>query len=87
MYTGGYGALQLPLVVVACKSDLPKAVDPQTAVRIFSQYDAGLIEVTNNSESGREKMRRSFDWLLKAILRDRSKSRLSLEQLFFSCLT
>ncbi|KIY71610.1 ras GEF [Cylindrobasidium torrendii FP15055 ss-10] len=72
----GYRQLQLPTVVVACKSDLPKAVDPLTSVEILLQYDVGLIEVNNTSDAGTGKMRRSFDWLLKAVLRDRLRNQL-----------
>ncbi|KAF9044714.1 ras GEF [Hymenopellis radicata] len=71
----GYRAIQLPTVVLACKSDMQRAIDPQTAVEILLEYDVGLVEVTSTSESGKEKMKRSFDYLLKAIIRDRRSAR------------
>ncbi len=52
---------------------MQRAIDPQTAVEILLEYDVGLVEVTSTSESGKEKMKRSFDYLLKAIIRDRRK--------------
>jgi hypothetical protein len=67
----GYRALKLPTVVLACKSDLDRQVEPQKALQVLQKYDVGLVEVANNTE-GKEKMRRSFDWLLKAIYRERS---------------
>ncbi|KAL0571812.1 hypothetical protein V5O48_010142 [Marasmius crinis-equi] len=70
----GYRNLQLPVIVLACKSDLERQVDPQTAAEVLQQYDAGLVEV-NSSEQGKEKMKRSFDWILKAVIRDRRTTR------------
>lgn len=60
----------LPLMVLACKSDLTKAVDPQVATGVLHQYDVGLVEVTAGLEEGKAKMRRSFDWLLRSIFRE-----------------
>jgi hypothetical protein len=71
LHSGHYRALKLPTVVLACKSDLERQVEPQKALEILQLYDVGLVEVSNTQE-GKEKMRRSFDWLLKAIFRDRS---------------
>jgi hypothetical protein len=59
--------MELPTVVLACKSDLDQQIDPLHALEIIQQYDAGLVEVTTGTESGKEKMKRSFQWLLKAI--------------------
>ncbi|KAF9270242.1 ras GEF [Marasmius fiardii PR-910] len=70
----GYRNLQLPVIVLACKSDLDRRVDPETAAEVLQQYDAGLVEVSSN-ESGKEKMKRSFDWILKAVVRDRRSFR------------
>lgn len=64
---GTYRAMRLSTVVLASKSDLEKEVDPQRAIEIIQQYDVGLVEVTNSSQSGREKMQRSFQWILKSI--------------------
>jgi GTPase SAR1 family protein len=68
----GYRALKLPTVVLACKSDLVRQVEPQQALELLQQYDVGLVEVTNGEDAGKAKMRRSFDWILKAIFRERS---------------
>ena len=38
---------------------------------MLNQHDAGLIEVSNVLEIGREKMKQSFAYMLKAILRQR----------------
>ncbi|KAE9411110.1 ras GEF [Gymnopus androsaceus JB14] len=65
-----YRSLQFPVIVIACKSDLERRVDPSSASETLQQYDVGLVEV-NHSESGRGKMKRSFDYLLKAIVRER----------------
>ncbi|KAK7058945.1 hypothetical protein VNI00_001569 [Paramarasmius palmivorus] len=70
----GYRNLQLPVIVLACKSDLERQVDPETAAEVLHNYDAGLVEVSSG-EGGREKMKRSFDWILKAVVRDRRSSR------------
>ncbi|KAJ3928633.1 MAG: ras guanine nucleotide exchange factor domain-containing protein [Lentinula lateritia] len=75
-----YRSLQFPVIVIACKSDLERKVDPLSASEILLQYDVGLVEV-NHNENGKEKMKRSFDYLLRAILRERrngsSRSRFS----------
>ncbi|KAJ7597057.1 ras guanine nucleotide exchange factor domain-containing protein [Mycena floridula] len=72
-----YCAMRLPTVVLACKSDLERQVDPQAALEVIQQFDAGLVEVSGATLQGREKMRRSFQWLLKAIRFDRHASRVS----------
>jgi len=67
----GYLAIRTPTVVLACKSDLPKEIDPQNSLEVLQQYDVGLVEVTNAEDSGREKMKRSMNWLLRAVNRAR----------------
>jgi hypothetical protein len=59
--------MRLSTVVLASKSDLEKQVDPQMAIEIIQQYDVGLVEVTNATAAGREKMQRSFQWIMKSI--------------------
>ncbi|KAJ3750360.1 ras guanine nucleotide exchange factor domain-containing protein [Lentinula detonsa] len=75
-----YRSLQLQVIVIACKSDLEKKIDPASASEILGQYNVGLVEV-NHSEDGKAKIKRSFDYLLRAILRERrnaaSRNRLS----------
>ena len=60
-------------MVLACKSDLERRVDPNHALVLLKRYDSGLVEATKESEIGKDRMRRSFVWLVKAILRERSK--------------
>jgi hypothetical protein len=66
--------LKLPFMVLACKSDLERVVDPKLALDLLKRYDSGLVEATKESDAGKDRMRRSFEWLIKAILRDRSKN-------------
>lgn len=68
---GGYYAMKLPLIVLACKSDLKRQVEPERALEIFQPYDAGLVEVSKTLEQGKDKMRRTFAWILKAVVRDK----------------
>ncbi|KAJ7103511.1 ras guanine nucleotide exchange factor domain-containing protein [Mycena belliarum] len=71
-----YRAMMIPTVVLACKSDLERRVDPQGAAADFLQlYDNGLVEVSNASESGKKKMRQAFEWLIKAVFRGRHASK------------
>lgn len=65
--------LKLPFMVLACKSDLERRVDPQRALALLNRYDSGLVEATKESESGKIRIRKSFEWLVKAILRERSE--------------
>lgn len=61
----------IPTVVLACKSDLERHVDPQEAAHFLELYDNGLVEVSNTSEQGKKKMRQAFEWLIKAVFRGR----------------
>lgn len=63
--------LKTPFMVLACKTDLEKRVDPKQALDLLKKYDSGLVEATAESKVGKDKMRRSFEWLIKAIVRDR----------------
>jgi hypothetical protein len=83
--TGGYYAPNISILVLACKSDLDGAIDPQKAIEVLLRYDVGLVEVSNTHE-GKEKMRRSFDWLLKAIFRERGSYFGSIGHFFLTCL-
>ncbi|KAF5374764.1 hypothetical protein D9758_000275 [Tetrapyrgos nigripes] len=77
-----YNTFQLPTIVLACKSDLSRldrGIDPQWALEILHQYDVGLIEVSS-SDAGKEKMKQSFEYLFKAIFRDRRSSRRHFEE-------
>ncbi|KAJ7630961.1 ras guanine nucleotide exchange factor domain-containing protein [Roridomyces roridus] len=67
-----FRAMMIPTVVLACKSDLQRSVDPQGAAADFLQlYDNGLVEVSNANDSGKKKMRQAFEWLIKAVFRVR----------------
>ncbi|KAF9459923.1 ras guanine nucleotide exchange factor domain-containing protein [Collybia nuda] len=71
----GYRAMKVPIVVLACKSDLPHQIEPERALEVLQQYDVGLVEVAKAQEHGKEKMRRTFGWLMKAVFRDRRTNR------------
>ena len=66
-----YRSQMLPVMVLGCKADLEPAIQPFDASAMLKQYDAGLIEVSNVLEVGREKMKQSFIYMLKAVLRQR----------------
>ena len=61
----------LPVMVLGCKADLERAIKPFDASAMLNRHDAGLIEVSSVLEVGREKMKQSFTYMLKAILRQR----------------
>ena len=63
--------MELPTVVMACKSDAAKEVDPHTAATMLRDHKVGLVEVSMFDDSGKDKMRRCFDWMIRAIYRDR----------------
>ena len=58
-------------MVMACKSDAVKEVDPHTAATMLRHHKVGLVEVSMYDDSGKDKMRRCFDWMIRAIYRDR----------------
>lgn len=66
--------LKLPFMVLACKSDLERVVDLKLTLDLLKRYDLGLVEATKESDTGKDRMGRSFQWLIKAILRDRSEN-------------
>ncbi|KAF7969341.1 hypothetical protein HWV62_27669 [Athelia sp. TMB] len=68
--------LKTPVMVAACKIDLEKRVDSKAALDLFTKYDSGLVEVTAESQVGKDKMRRSFEWIIKAIIRERARDAL-----------
>ncbi|KAJ7615289.1 ras guanine nucleotide exchange factor domain-containing protein [Mycena polygramma] len=70
-----FRAMMIPTVVLACKSDLERRVDPQGAAADFLQlYDNGLVEVSHAQDAGKKKMRQAFEWLIKAVFRGRHAS-------------
>jgi len=70
-----YRSMILPIMVLGCKADLTKEVKPGDAVAMLKQYDTGLIEVSSMHDSGKGKMKQSFTYLLKAVLRQRGPNR------------
>lgn len=69
---GGCRDSVLPFIVLACKSDLPHAIQPHEASEVASRYDGGIIEISSN-EVGREKAQRSVYVILKGVMRKRSE--------------
>ena len=63
--------MKLPLIVLACKSDLKRQVEPEKALDVLQPFDVGLVEVAKAHDLGKDKMRRTFAWILKAIARER----------------
>ncbi|KAF4605237.1 hypothetical protein EYR40_004020 [Pleurotus pulmonarius] len=75
----GYRAtLKLPVIVLACKSDLQRRVYPELAVELLQEYDVGLVEVNATEDSGKDRLRRSFEWILKVIFRTRTTKGLDI---------
>ena len=68
-YIGAFGKIHAPRVVMACKSDLEHRVKAQDAVTIIQQYDTGLVEASISTETGKERIRKAFQWVFKAMVR------------------
>ena len=73
-FQGAYHSIKLPIIVLACKADLNLQIEPGFVSSLLNQYRAGLVEVSAVSDTGRAKLRRSFDWVLKAVFRHRRLS-------------
>ena len=71
---GEFGFLKIPLIVMACKSDLERRVDPTYATRALEEFDAGLVEVSVVTTAGKERIRDAFEWLLRAIYHELRES-------------
>ena len=71
---GEFAFLKIPLIVMACKSDLEKRVDPTYAMRALEEFDAGLVEVSTVTPAGKERIRDAFEWLLRAIYHELRES-------------
>jgi len=82
MVLGGYNDLELPIMVMACKSDSVKKVYPGTAATMLRGHEVGLVEVSMYDDPGKDKMRRCFDWMIRAI--HRARCELFLFRLFCS---
>lgn len=73
-------------MVLGCKADLERAIKPFDASAMLNQHDAGLIEVSNVLEVGREKMKQSFAYMLKAILRQRGSLLYLISSLYLALI-
>ncbi|KLO20265.1 ras GEF [Schizopora paradoxa] len=62
----GYRALDIPAIVLACKSDLEIQILPVNALRIVQPY-CNIIEATTKTEEGKSKMRRSIEVMVRLI--------------------
>ena len=79
-HAGCYQNLKIPTIVMACKSDLTKKVHPGVATKILERYHSGLIELTCVDDVGKEKVRRTFEFLIKTIIKQRRELRCRLCQ-------
>lgn len=61
-------------MVLACKSDLSHRIEPQRALDLLQKYDVGLIEVSDAEDFDKDKIKRSFEFLLRAVDRVLRKS-------------
>jgi hypothetical protein len=64
-----YSSMRIPILVMACKSDLAHRVDPAKAHGLCKLYDVGLIEV--NHEAEKDRIGLAFEFILQAVWRDR----------------
>lgn len=68
-YADALGELHAPVIVLACKSELEQRVNPTEALAMLKPYDIGLVEASTTTEAGKERIRKAFQWVLKAITR------------------
>lgn len=68
-----YSAMRIPILVLACKSDLTHRVDSSKAHNLCKIFDVGVIEV--NHETEKERIALAFEFLLQAVWRDRRDKR------------
>ncbi|KAH9937673.1 ras guanine nucleotide exchange factor domain-containing protein [Fomitopsis serialis] len=62
-----FAQLKIPVIVLACKSEMEKRIDPAYATRVLEEFDVGLVEVSVVNSVGKERIRGAFEWLLRAI--------------------
>ena len=55
--------LNVPVIVVACKTDLEAAVSLSDVEAVVRRYDAGIIQTSIVEESGKERIREAFRFL------------------------
>lgn len=67
---GGLDAA-LPIMVIACKTDLEARILPDEAQARIVEYNVGIVEVTVANKIGREKMRTSISFLFSSMKRAR----------------
>ncbi len=64
----------LPVIVLGCKADLGNPeVTPADALMMLGRYDTGLIPVSVFDPSLKDKLIKSFDYLLRAVARERGE--------------
>lgn len=68
-HTGAFGHMNAPRIVLACKSELELTVKPDDAVSLLKAYDTGLVEASAFTELGKERIRKAFQWVFKALVR------------------
>jgi hypothetical protein len=74
IFIGNVARLKIPTIVFACKSDLQRQVDPGYANSLLMcEYDVGVIEASSQLDWGKNKIRKGFEWIFKAILEPRRK--------------
>ncbi|KAI0757004.1 ras GEF [Daedaleopsis nitida] len=64
-----FGHTNAPRIVLACKSELELKVKPTDALPMLSRYDSGLVEASAATEIGKERIRKAFQWVFKALIR------------------
>lgn len=62
---------RIPFMVLALKSDLQEAVNERATFELLKKYDSGLALVSTKDSVKKHSMRMSFDWILKAVFRER----------------
>ncbi|KAG2336650.1 ras GEF [Suillus weaverae] len=60
--------LKLSAMAVALKTDLDAVVDPQESSNLLKNYDVGLAQVDHLGETGRDRIKKVFNWLTVSIL-------------------
>ena len=61
-------------MVLACKADLEKRVDSETAARLVDEYSK-IAEISTHSDEGKGRMRKAVDVLVRQINAVQSESR------------
>lgn len=78
LLTGAFGNIEVPRIVLACKSELEATVSPAHTLKTIQQYDTGLVEASAVTEQGKERIRKAFALVIKTISRPRGQFYLSI---------